>query len=197
MKPLILASSSPYKKMLFERLQLPFACHAPNIDESKRIDESARELASRLAQEKALAIATKYPNSVVIGADQVGEINGEILGKPSNHQVATQQLLAQSGQTSQFHCGIAVTKQVAAGNFQTKTRIHTTRVTFRTLSEEKINNYLLADTPYDCAGSFKSEGLGISLFSSVDSSDPSALVGLPLVDLCSLLAEFDIELHQK
>jgi len=152
MHPLILASSSPYKKMLLERLNIAFSCYSPDIDEAPKVLESPLALAERLSQEKALAVARLFPNTVIIGADQVEDLDGEILGKPGNHEQAIKQLSAQ------------------------------------------FENYLRADHPYDCAGSFKAEALGISLFTAVHSNDPSALIGLPLIDCCSLLAEFGLNI---
>ena len=193
MSALILASSSVYKKMLLERLQIDFSCQSPALDESQQKAELPVEMAARLAEEKALAVASKFPNAVVIGADQVGELEGQILSKPHNYQAALAQLKAQSGRTSQFHCGISVVQQRSDNKILKQTRIHTTEVSFRNLQQQEIENYLIHDQPYDCAGSFKAEGLGISLFTAVKSDDPSALVGLPLIYLCSMLAEFGIK----
>ena len=195
MSSLILASTSVYKKMLFQRLQLPFTEYSPNVIEIQQNDETAYAMAARLAEEKALAVAALFPDAIVIGADQTGELNGQLLGKPNNHKTAIQQLRAQSGQTSKFHCGVSVVKQLSSGDIIKQTKVHTTEVTFRVLSEKAITTYLDKDKPYDCAGSFKSEGLGISLFSKVESTDPSALVGLPLIDLCTLLSDFGVDLH--
>lgn len=197
MSSLILASSSVYKKMLLERLQIDFSCQSPALDESQQEGELPVEMAARLAEEKALAVASKFPNAVVIGADQVGELEGQILGKPNNYQSALAQLKAQSGGTSQFHCGISVVQQRSDNKILKQTRIHTTEVSFRNLQQQEIENYLIHDQPYDCAGSFKAEGLGISLFTAVKSNDPSALVGLPLIYLCSMLAEFGVKCNNN
>jgi len=194
MSSLILASSSAYKKMLLQRLQIPFTCVSPNVDEVQQKGEQAHSMAARLADEKALAIATQYPGAVVIGADQVGELDGTILGKPNNFEAAIKQLRAQSSNTSKFHCGISVMKQLPKGKLFRKTVLNTTEVTFRALEQQQIESYLMADQPYDCAGSFKVEGLGISLFTNIKSNDPSSLVGLPLINLCTLLSEFDIQI---
>jgi len=194
MTPLILASSSIYKKMLLQRLKIPFTSISPAVIEQKHQGESAHSMAFRLAEEKALAVADQYTNAIVIGADQVGELDGQILGKPNNHESAIHQLQAQSGRTSKFHCGVSVVQKLSNGRIQKKTAVNTTEVTFRRLNHQQIISYLNTDKPYDCAGSFKSEGLGISLFKTVKTNDPSSLVGLPLIDLCSILTEFGIEI---
>lgn len=193
MQPIILASSSPYKKMLLQRLGIEFTCAAPDIDESPLPGETAIAMAQRLAEEKAQRIAWDYPQAIVIGADQVEELDGAILGKPGNHQRAVAQLSAQSGRTVLFHCGISVA-QINQGELTQQSRVNSTEVCFRTLSAQQIEDYLIADQPYDCAGSFKAEALGISLFAAVNSNDPSSLVGLPLIDLCSILGEWDIKI---
>ena len=197
MSSLILASSSVYKKMLMERLQIEFKCQAPAIDESQHKNELPSEMAVRLAEQKALAIARKFPNAIVIGADQVGELEGQVLGKPHNYQSAVAQLRAQSGRTSKFHCGISVVQQLTNNKIIKRTRINTTEVSFRDLQQQQIEHYLRSDQPYDCAGSFKAEGLGISLFTAVKSNDPSSLVGLPLIELCSILAEFGVHINNN
>jgi len=194
-QPLILASTSPYKKMLLERLQLEFSCQSPQVDETPHNGEHPSAMAQRLAEQKALAVATKFPNALVIGADQVADLNGKILGKPGNHQRAAAQLSAQSGQKMQFHCAISVVQQLSNGKILKQTRVNTTEVQFRTLNQQQIDNYLHSDQPYNCAGSFKVEALGISLFSSVNSNDPSSLIGLPLIDLCSILADYGVNVH--
>ncbi|MCS5587804.1 MAG: Maf family nucleotide pyrophosphatase [Porticoccaceae bacterium] len=194
-QPLILASTSPYKKMLLERLQLEFSCRSPQVDETPHNGEHPSAMAQRLAEQKALAVATKFPNALVIGADQVADLNGKTLGKPGNHQRAVAQLRAQSGQKMKFHCAISVVQQLSNGKILKQTRVNTTEVQFRTLNQQQIDNYLHSDQPYDCAGSFKVEALGISLFSSVNSNDPSSLIGLPLIDLCSILADYGVDIH--
>jgi septum formation protein len=193
-QPLILASTSSYKKMLLQRLQLQFTCESPDVDETPLNGESPHALAQRLAEQKAYAVATKFPNTLVIGADQVADLDGKIMGKPGNHQRAVTQLSAQSGQMVRFHSGISVIKILQNGKTIKKTRVNTTDVQFRTLSQQQIERYLQIEQPYDCAGSFKSEALGIGLFQSVDSNDPSSLIGLPLIDLCSILFEYGIEI---
>lgn len=194
MQPIILASASPYKKMLIDRLGISFSCCAPDIDENPVSGESATALAQRLAEEKAQRIAHRFPQSVVIGADQVAAMDGEILGKPGTHQRAAAQLKAQSGRTVLFHSGISLARYTE-GKLEQQSRVNSTEVHFRQLSDQQIEHYLNIDKPYDCAGSFKAEALGISLFSSVNSNDPSSLIGLPLIDLCSMLAEWNININ--
>lgn len=179
--------------MLLQRLGIEFTCAAPDIDESPLPGETALAMAQRLAEEKAQRIAWDYPQAIVIGADQVEELDGAILGKPGNHQRAVAQLSAQSGRTVLFHCGISVA-QINQGKLTQQSKVNSTEVCFRTLSAQQIEDYLIADQPYDCAGSFKAEALGISLFAAVNSNDPSSLVGLPLIDLCSILGEWDIKI---
>lgn len=193
MLPIILASSSSYKKMLLQRLGIEFTCVSPDIDESPLAGETAITMAQRLAEQKAQRIAQDYPQAIVIGADQVEELDGTILGKPGNHQRAVAQLAAQSGRRVSFHCGISIA-QISLGKLTQQSRVNSTEVCFRTLSAQQIEDYLIADQPYDCAGSFKAEALGISLFAAVNSNDPSSLVGLPLIDLCSMLREWDIKI---
>lgn len=186
--PLVLASTSPYKKMLLERLKIPFDCVSPNTDEEPKLNEKPEALALRLAKEKALAVADTKPNAIIIGSDQVGELNGKILGKPGNFDQAFKQLSAQSGETVYFHSAVSVVRVLENADITHNTMVNTTTVIFKQLSSLQIENYLKQDQPYNCAGSFKSEGLGISLFSSINTNDPSSLVGLPLIDLCKLLA---------
>ena len=193
MSKLILASSSPYRKMLLQRLDIAFSCYSPNIDESPDPIETPVALAQRLATEKAKTVAEKFPGAIVIGSDQVAELNGQMLGKPGNHQRAQQQLRAQSGQTLLFHTGLALVQQLADGNIKQIQLVDTTQVSFRQLDNHQIERYLEREQPYDCAGSFKAEGLGISLFKGVSSQDPSSLIGLPLISLCTALREFDMD----
>lgn len=201
MSKLVLASSSVYRKALLERLQLPFECYSPNIDESSLDGESAYQKAQRLSVQKARAVAAKFPDAVIIGSDQVAELvlsnrqdtekyqQNSILGKPGSHAQAVAQLSAQSGQRVLFHTGLAVIHQEME-----KSIVNTTEVDFRALTEDQIEHYLRTEQPYDCAGSFKSESLGVSLFRAVNSSDPTSLIGLPLIQLCNLLREFNIEI---
>lgn len=192
---LILASSSIYKQRLMQQLGLGFSCQAPNIDESPHKDELPEVLVKRLSVEKATAVAEKFPGALVIGADQVGELDSQILTKPGSFQKAYAQLSAQSGRTVKFHSGIALVQKLDNQQLITKSAINTTEVVFRILSEGCIENYLLTEKPYDCAGSFKVEGLGISLFEAVNSTDPSSLTGLPLIELCTLLSQMGLEIN--
>ena len=196
MQPIILASASFYKKMLLDRLGIPFTCCAPDIDESPKSAESGAVLAQRLAEEKAHHIAQQFPQAIVIGADQVAVLNGQILGKPGNHQCAVAQLSAQSGRTVLFYTAISLAR-FTQGKLEYQSQVNSTEVTFRQLSQKQINHYLEIEQPYDCAGSFKSEAMGISLFSAINSNDPSALIGLPLIDLCSMLVEWDVDILDK
>jgi septum formation protein len=201
MAKLVLASSSAYRKALLERLQRPFECYSPNIDERRLEGENGLQLAERLALHKARAIVPRFPEAIIIGSDQVAELVGSdkqaaggsqqhrILGKPGNHAQAVKQLTAQSGQRVLFHTGLAVVYQG-----REKSIINTTVVDFRELTDNQIENYLHIEKPYDCAGSFKAESLGVSLFRAVSSNDPTSLIGLPLIELCNLLSEFDTEI---
>ena len=194
MSNLILASSSSYRKSLLQRLNIEFSCSSPDVDESALAGEPATALAERLALVKAQTVASQFPNTVVVGADQVAELNGTILGKPGNHQQAVKQLTAQAGKRMLFHSGLAIVRIQADGEMQQHSLINTTEVTFRPLSQKQIEQYLLTEQPYDCAGSFKAEGLGISLFTAINSNDPTSLIGLPLIDLCSALPQFSINI---
>jgi septum formation protein len=194
MSNLILASSSSYRKSLLQRLNIEFSCSSPDVDESALAGEPATALAERLALVKAQTVASQFPNTVVVGADQVAELNGTILGKPGNHQQAVKQLTAQAGKRVLFHSGLAIVRIQADGEMQQHSLINTTEVTFRPLSQKQIEQYLLTEQPYDCAGSFKVEGLGISLFTAINSNDPTSLIGLPLIDLCSALPQFSINI---
>jgi len=178
---LILASSSRYKISLFERLGIKFTAVSADIDESPLARELPIELVKRLSEQKALAIATLNIDSWVIGADQVGSVGNKILEKPGNYENAYQQLQFQSGKSVYFHCGVTLAKQSSNGTITKITEMSTTEVIFRQLSDTDIKAYLEKEQPYDCAGSFKSEGLGISLFDQIKSNDPTCLIGLPLI----------------
>lgn len=193
MHPIILASASPYKKMLLNRLGITFTHCAPEVDENPKPAETGTVLAQRLAEEKAQHIAKQFPQAIVIGADQVAVLDDQILGKPGNHQRALAQLSEQSGRTVLFHSAISLARY-AENKLEYQSRINTTEVNFRQLSQQQISHYLEIEQPYDCAGSFKAEAMGISLFTAINSNDPSALIGLPLIDLCSMLAEWDIDI---
>jgi MAF protein len=184
MQTLVLASTSPYRQALLERLQLPFITHAPNIDETPLPNETPEALVKRLSYEKAKAVAAYHPQAVIIGSDQVATLEGNIIGKPNNHENAKLQLRQSSGKTVTFLTGLTVLN-VATGKVDTV--IDSFDVTFRKLSDEQIESYLFKEKPYDCAGSFKSEGLGIVLFEEMKGKDPTSLIGLPLIALTDLL----------
>ncbi|CAN7280928.1 Maf family nucleotide pyrophosphatase [Variovorax paradoxus] len=190
-RPLILASTSRYRRELLNRLHLPFDIQPPEVDETALDGETPRELAERLALEKARAVAARFPEAVVIGSDQVAELAGEALGKPGDHARATAQLRRMRGQTLVFQTAVAVVCE-ATGFVQRD--LAPVRVVFRELSDAAIEQYLQAEQPYDCAGSAKSEGLGIALLSAIDSDDPTALVGLPLIRTCRMLRAAGVEL---
>ena len=188
--PLILGSTSVYRAELLRRLQLPFTTVQPNVDETPLSGEHPLLLAKRLALAKANAVADHHPNAVVIGSDQVADLHGEALGKPGNHARATQQLKAMSGQLVIFHTAVAVVYKEQACTLEAVSQI---RVQFRTLTDDEIDRYLRIEQPYDCAGSAKSEGLGISLLSQIDNDDPTALIGLPLIKTCEMLRTAGIQ----
>jgi len=188
---LVLASTSPYRRMLLERLSLKFICDPPQVDESLRPHETPIALVSRLAHSKTQAVAARHPQSLVIGSDQVAAMDNTILGKPGNHARAVAQLTAVSGRLVSFHTGVCV---LDTRTHQRHEHLDTTHVRFRPLSAVEIERYLQAEQPYDCAGSFKSEGLGISLFDAIESGDPTALIGLPLIGLCRLLRTCGMDL---
>jgi MAF protein len=194
---LILASASSYKKSLLKRLGIQFAAVSADIDETSIANELPEELVLRLSEQKALAIAALYKDSWVIGADQVGSVTGKILEKPGNHERAFKQLQYQSGKNVHFHCGVTLAKQSSNGNIIKFTEISTTEVIFRQLSDTEINKYLKKEQPYDCAGSFKSEGLGISLFEQIKSNDPTCLIGLPLILVSKMLHNQGINTYNK
>jgi MAF protein len=191
---LILASSSSYKKTLFERLGIEFTALSADIDESPLASELPIPLVKRLSEQKALAIATLNIDSWVIGADQVGSVENKILEKPGNYENAYKQLQIQSGKSVYFHCGITLAKQSSNGTITKITEMSTTEVIFRQLSDTDIKAYLEKEQPYDCAGSFKSEGLGISLFDQIKSNDPTCLIGLPLILVRKMLSNQEINI---
>ena len=189
--PLILASTSPYRRELLARLRLPFEVVAPEVDESPIPGERPQQMACRLAMEKARVVAARYPQAVVIGSDQVADLDGQALGKPLVHDAAVRQLQAMQGQLVVFQTAVAV---VCAGSKFAQMDLAQVRVRFRSLRDDEIEAYLRAEQPYDCAGSAKSEGLGISLLDSIDNDDPTALVGLPLIRTCQMLRAAGVQL---
>ncbi|MBS7661210.1 septum formation inhibitor Maf [Pseudomonas lalucatii] len=191
MLPLVLASSSPYRRELLARLRQPFTWSAPAIDESRLPNEDASGLVRRLAEEKARAISTSHPQHLIIGSDQVATLDQEILGKPHGFERAREQLLAASGRSVTFLTGLALLNS-DTGHCQVDCIPFT--VHFRQLGEPQIRRYLEAEQPYDCAGSFKAEGLGISLFRSTEGSDVNSLIGLPLIRLVDMLHQAGIDI---
>ena len=189
MPALVLASTSRYRRDLLERLGLPFDCARPQVDETAEADEAPLALAARLASAKAAEVAARHPGSWVIGSDQVADLNGQPLGKPGTVEAACAQLAAMSGQTVRFHTAISLIR-----DGESLSAMDTTQVRFRALQAAEIARYVAIEQPLDCAGSFKCEGLGISLFEAIDNSDPSALIGLPLIALARLLRETGISL---
>ncbi len=184
-RPLILGSSSKYRKELLSRLQWPFECVSPDIDETPRTMERPIDLSLRLAQEKAEHVGRLHPKAVVIGSDQVADLHGQALGKPLTHERAIAQLTQMSGQVVMFHTSVCVRCEESGFS---QSFVSSVRVVFKTLSPQTIESYLLKDQPYDCAGSAKSESLGVALLERIESDDPSALIGLPLIKTTSLLA---------
>jgi septum formation protein len=182
---LVLASTSVYRRELLGRLGLAFECAAPEIDEAVLPDEGPADTARRLARAKAIAVAPRFPDALLIGSDQVASLGDVRLGKPGNHANAQHQLRALSGCTAQFDTAVCV---LDAARATTWARVVPCRVTFRQLNEPMIETYLRREQPYDCAGSAKSEGLGIALIERLDTEDPTALIGLPLIALTELLA---------
>lgn len=189
MPALLLASSSPYRRQLLQRLRLPFSCASPDIDEQRHDQEPAEALVRRLAQEKAQALAATHPNHLIIGSDQVAVLGEQILGKPHTVERACEQLLAASGRQVTFLTGLALLN-TATGRCQVDCVPFT--VTFRQLDRERVERYVNAEQPLDCAGSFKAEGLGISLFQRTEGADATSLIGLPLIRLVDMLLEEQI-----
>jgi len=190
-RTLILGSTSRYRKELLSRLQIPFETAAPDVDETPHINESPKDLALRLALAKARAVALKNPEAIVIGSDQVADLEGAPLGKPGNHANATLQLQRMRGKTVIFQTALSV---VCIATGYQRTDLAEVKVKFRDLSDAEIESYLRAEEPYDCAGSAKSEGLGIVLLDAIENDDPTALIGLPLIRTCQMLREAGVKL---
>ena len=186
MPTLVLASTSPYRRELLARLGLPFVVANPQTDESPFPGESPEALALRLSAAKARAVADTYPDALIIGSDQVATVDGKIYGKPGDHQRAVAQLRELSGKTVNFFTGLCLHNSRSG---RSQVRGVPTLVSFRQLADQEIENYLRREPAYNCAGSAKSEGLGIALLSSLQGDDPNALVGLPLIALCDMLRE--------
>ena len=191
-RTLILGSTSPYRRELLQRLRLPFDVQRPEVDETPHAGETPTVLAQRLALAKAQAVAQRFPQAIVIGSDQVADLNGEPLGKPGNHANAVAQLQRMRGQSVVFQTAVSVV--CLATGFE-QTELAQVKVQFRQVSDEAIEAYLQAEQPYDCAGSAKSEGLGIALLECIDNQDPTALVGLPLILTCRLLRAAGMPLY--
>jgi len=181
---LVLASSSPFRKALLEKLNLQFETDSPDIDETPLDNESIEDMVKRLSEAKAKALAAQHPDALIIGSDQSAALNGRVLHKPGNYEVAFEQLRAASGQTITFYTGLSLHN---SNTRQSETICEPFVVKFRKLTDSEIENYLKAEEPYNCAGSFKSEALGISLFESMRGDDPNTLIGLPLIQLCRML----------
>ena len=190
-RKLILGSTSPYRRELLERLRLPFDVAAPDVDETPQAGETPKQLACRLAMAKARAVAAQFPAAVVIGSDQVADLAGVPLGKPGTHERAVAQLQQMRGNTVIFQTAVAV---VCFETGFAQMDLAQVKVKFRALSDLEIETYLRAETPYDCAGSAKSEGLGIALLEAIDNDDPTALVGLPLIRTCRMIQAAGIKL---
>ncbi len=187
---LILASTSPYRRELLARLRLPFAVVSPQVDETPLPDESPATLSERLALAKALAVARRFPQALVLGSDQVADLDGQAIGKPGTHERAVQQLRAMRGRSVVFRTALAACR--ASDGFQRLDRADVV-VQFRELSDAEIETYLRIEQPYDCAGSAKCETLGITLLAAIDSDDPTALVGLPLIRTAVMLRAAGID----
>lgn len=187
---LILASSSPYRSMLLKRLGLEFSVVSPDVDESREEEEPAHLMAARLSEDKAMAVADDHPQTLIIAADQVAVLDGEIIGKPGSHEKAVEQLRKASGRSMHFYSGLCLLNTITG---ERQTDVIDTEVHLKEISDELIEAYLLKEQPYDCAGACKVEGLGIALIDYVYSGDPTALIGLPLIRLCEMLRAEGIE----
>jgi len=193
-RTLILASTSPFRKNILEKLNLPFTCAKPNIDETALPNETAIQLVERLAIEKAKAVAIEFPDALIIGSDQVALSEGNILGKPHNFENGLAQLTSFSNKAVEFHTGLCVFDS-STGKYFSLVELFT--VHFNKLSTQEITAYLQTEQPYNCAGSFKSEGLGICLFEKLAGDDPNTLIGLPLIRLISLLKKHGLDILQE
>lgn len=187
---LVLASSSTYRRTLLSRLGVPFTWDAPDLDETELPDETPHQLVSRLSEGKARVVAARHPQALIIGSDQVSVRDGQIIGKPHTHERAVEQLAAASGKRIEFLTGLCL---LNAATGRCRVVVESFAVVFRTLTPGAIERYLRADTPYDCAGSFKLEGRGITLFERLEGRDPNALIGLPLIALVDLLHAEGVE----
>jgi septum formation protein len=187
---LVLASTSPFRRELLAKLGLPFSTAAPDVDESPRAGETAEQLVLRLAEAKARAVAERFADALIIGSDQVAGLGGAILGKPGDRERAVAQLSAASGRTVVFRTGLCL---LNAATGRAQTRCEPFKVHFRPLTQAQIEAYVDREQPFGCAGSFKSEGLGITLFERLEGDDPNALIGLPLIRLVAMLSAEGVE----
>lgn len=190
-QPLVLASTSVYRKELLAKLQIPFLTAAPNVDETPLLNESAPQTALRLAAQKSQAVAHTFPDALIIGSDQVALLDGKQLGKPMTHANAAAQLQSMRGKTVIFHTALALFN---AANQVLQTDVVETQVSFRQFSDLEIERYLIKEQPYHCAGSAKSEGLGIALIRQIQGDDPNALIGLPLIRLIDMLEKQGVKI---
>lgn len=188
---LVLASTSIYRRALLERLQIPFLTASPDVDETPLAGESSEQTSWRLSREKAQAVARQYPDALIIGSDQVALLDGQQIGKPLTHENAVLQLRAMRGKTVVFHTALTLLN-ARTGDMQTE--VAETRVGFRNCSDQEIERYLRKEQPYHCAGSAKSEGLGIALISRIEGDDPNALIGLPLILLVDMLEKQGVQI---
>lgn len=193
-KQLILGSTSPFRREILAKLGLPFECDKPQVDETPIAGETATELVHRLAEAKAKVVAERHSNALVIGSDQVAVVNGNILGKPGSEENAVKQLMAAAGQTVTFYTGLCLYN---ADTNEAQTLVEPFHVHFRDLTEAQIRGYVAAEQPLNCAGSFKSEGLGIMLFDRLEGRDPNTLIGLPLIALGEMLANQGIDVLEQ
>ena len=194
MTELVLASTSPFRKALLERLGLPFATARPETDETRHSGETAQELVGRLSEEKARAVIGQFPNALIIGSDQVAVLGEDILGKPGTHERAVEQLSAAAGKEVLFLTGLCL---LNAQTGETQVEVVPFSVKFRPLNATQIEHYLRREQPYNCAGSFKSEGLGIALFERMTGDDPNTLIGLPLIRLIAMLNNEGVDVLLK
>lgn len=205
-RQIILASSSPYRREILARVGLSFICHAPDIDETAHLNESAHALVSRLSLAKARAVAVYYPHGLIIGSDQVAAHAGEIMGKPGSHENAVRQLKSMSGARITLYSGVVLYDAAAAGDVDididvaidnaahVQSAVEPFVVEFRELEDDLIERYLRAEQPYDCCGGLKAEGPGIALLKRLTGDDPNALIGLPLIKLIDMLKNVGVEL---
>lgn len=184
MKTVVLATTSPYRKAILEKLGIEFTCAAPDIDETPAAGEIPEQLVARLAEQKAQAVAGQFPDALIIGSDQVAVVDGIILGKPGDHNNAVKQLRRASGKRVSFLTGLCLYNSLSK---RSQLDVVPFNVVFRKLTDKQIENYLRKEQPYNCAGSFKSEGLGIALFERLEGDDPNTLMGLPLIRLIRML----------